>query len=137
MATKRLLIVANGLLWLAAGINILRIGILAILADGEIKWFWSLLIFTGFATMFVKLMKRNTLRINSFEQTRVPLYKFMTLKSYIIVIVMISLGITLRKFTHLPESFFAFFYTGLGSALGLCGLLYLINSAKKNQYLSK
>ena len=38
---------------------------------------------------------------------------------------MMTLGLTLRDIGKLPDSFFAFFYTGLGSALLLTGLLFL------------
>lgn len=101
---------------------------MAAIADNGLHSFACLLVFAAFASMFVRLMKKNAIRIANFSQQRIPLYKFMSVKSYIIVAVMISLGISLRRLTHLPESFFAFFYTGLGSALTLCGILYLIRA---------
>lgn len=45
------------------------------------------------------------------------LYKFLTLKGYLIIAFMMTLGFTLRGIGKLPDSYFAFFYTGLGSAL--------------------
>ena len=40
------------------------------------------------------------------------------------------LGITLRHSGKLPEFFFAFFYTGLGTALTVAGIRFLIRCAK-------
>lgn len=52
---------------------------------------------------------------------RAPLYRFMSLKGYLIIIFMMTLGISLRSIGSIPDGFFAFFYTGLGSALFLAG----------------
>ena len=43
---------------------------------------------------------------------------------------MMTLGITLRRFGGLPEFFFAFFYTGLGTALSVAGIRFLIRCVK-------
>lgn len=38
---------------------------------------------------------------------------------------MIALGVTIRRFQLLPESFISVFYTGLSTALILTGILFL------------
>ena len=49
------------------------------------------------------------------------------LKSYIIMAVMMGGGIGLRISGVFPDSFVAFFYSGLGSALTLAGILFVRN----------
>ena len=43
---------------------------------------------------------------------------------------MMTLGIVLRSSGLLPDEFFAFFYTGLGTSLSIAGILFLISGAK-------
>ena len=121
MVRKHWLVAANALLWMAAGMNIARIGIGCALALSSNVWLWSIPVFAAFFTMFNRVITKNTVRIRAFEQEKAPLYKFLSLKGYLIIAFMMTLGITLRKLGSIPDAFFAFFYTGLGSALFLAG----------------
>ena len=56
-----------------------------------------------------------------------PFWYFFDKKSYLIMFFMMSMGIGLRASSLLPEGFIAFFYTGLGCALALSGILFLRN----------
>lgn len=126
MVKKNWLIVTNALLWMAAGFNIARIGVKCALTTGHV-WLWGLLVFAAFGTMFFRIIAKNTHRIKAMEQDKAPLYKFLTLKGYLIIAFMMTLGFTLRGLGKIPDGFFAFFYTGLGSALGLAGLWSLVS----------
>ncbi len=53
------------------------------------------------------------------------LFLFFDVKSWIIMIFIISLGITIRSFHLLPDSFISVFYTGLSIALILTGILFI------------
>lgn len=122
MVKKKWLIVTNGLVWIAAGINIARIGIGCALKVSSLVWLWSMLVFVAFGVMFLRVIKKNILRILSKEKEKLPLCAFLNARGYIIIIVMMTMGICLRKYTTLPSGFFAFFYTGLGCALAVMGL---------------
>ena len=63
-------------------------------------------------------------RIHEFEEELQLFYKFFDLKSFLIMAFMISFGIIIRKFRLLPDRFIAVFYTGLGAALFVAGLLF-------------
>lgn len=130
MIKKNWLIFENCLLWMVAGFNILRIGVNSAIADGSLVWLWSIVVFTAFAFMFFRVIKKNCDRIKAMEGEKAPFYKFMTVKGFATVIFMMTLGITLRKFTGLPISFFAYFYTGLGAALTIAGLSSLFRMKK-------
>lgn len=122
MVKKHWLIVTNGLIWTVAGINIARIGIKAAIETGSWVWLYGLIVFAAFATMFFRVIGKNTKRIQAMETDRAPVYKFLTLKGYLIIIFMMTLGIVLRHIGNIPNSFFAFFYSGLGCALASAGL---------------
>ena len=122
MVRKHWLILANGLLWAAAGINIARIGYSCAFSEGGYVWLWSIPVFAAFASMFFRVIGKNTKRIDAMPVEKAPLYQFLTLKGYLIIAFMMTLGITLRSLGTIPDSFFAFFYTGLGTALAVAGL---------------
>lgn len=107
---------------MAAGFNIARIGFSCAISLGTLVWLWAIPVFIAFGAMFTRVIGKNVKRIQNMEGERQPLYRFMALKGYLIIAFMMTLGITLRHIGSIPESFFAFFYTGLGSALFLAGL---------------
>lgn len=122
MVHKKWLIITNALVWAAAGINIARIGITAAIEDGTCVWLWSIVVFILFSLMFLRVIGKNAQRINAMEHPKAPLYKFLTVKGYLIIAFMMTLGIVLRHLSSIPTSFFAYFYTGLGLALCLAGI---------------
>ena len=121
MVSKKWLIIANAVLWMAAGFNIVRIGIACAISAGGMIWLWAIPVFAAFYMMFARTIGKNAVRIMSMPGDTAPLYRFMSLKGYLIIIFMMTLGISLRSIGSIPDGFFAFFYTGLGSALFLAG----------------
>ena len=63
-------------------------------------------------------------------------FKTFSLKGYLIIAFMITLGITMKYIPGLPESFFAWFHTGLGAGLLSAGIRFLIRWWKARQKLS-
>ena len=55
-----------------------------------------------------------------------PIWKTFSLKGYLIIAFMISLGISLKYIPGIPEPFFAWFYLGLGPGLLSAGVRFLI-----------
>jgi len=136
--SKQGLLLIAGIVWLAAGINILRIGIMAILSSwGKAAlWldiglpFFILLIFAGFSLMFYRIVGKNEKRIMAGEEEKKSVFLFLDLKGYFLMAFMMTLGIVLRHGDFLPDYIFAFFYTGLGSALSVSGLRFAIRFFK-------
>jgi hypothetical protein len=129
---KNLLIVA-GAVWLIAGINVLRIGILTYQDYHSIvNYLLSVVVFLLFHFMvFSKLVKKHTARMLGYEREKQPVYRFLDLKAFMIMVVMIGGGILIRRFELLPLHFIAVFYTGLGTALTLAGILFLVQRFKQ------
>jgi hypothetical protein len=124
--TNLLLIVAC-VVWCIAGVNVCIIGI----ESGVGTWtplmlILSLVVFVAFLAMFLAITNRNAKRIAAMTQTHMNLFRFMDVRAYCIMVFMIALGLILRIFSLVPSSFIALFYTGLGSALALAGVAYLI-----------
>lgn len=114
------------LVWSAAGFNILRIGVMAYPAHlAVVNYLLSLLVFAVFQWfIFGKLVKKHTARIGAYQEERHFFLKFFDGKPFAIMAVMMSGGIGLRASGLAPERFIAVFYTGLGAALLLAGLLF-------------
>lgn len=124
--TRALLAIA-GCVWLAAGFNVARLGFLAYWEVLSISWFHialSLLVFCLFGIMFFKMSVKHSKRILNYKEETKHFLHFFDLKSYLIMIFMMSGGIWLRYSGIVPEIFIAVFYTGLGCALGLAGVLF-------------
>ena len=136
MVGNRTLLGIAGFVWLAAGVNILRIGVNAVFSvigggfgRTALMAVLAAAIFYAFHRMFSRIVVKHTARIRGYE-TKQPIWRFFDGKSWLLMAFMMTLGITLRRFAGLPEFFFAFFYTGLGTALSVAGIRFLIRSAK-------
>ena len=120
-----LLILASAV-WMIAGFNILRIGIVSYknyitvlniaLSAAVFLIFWFM--------VFSKLVKKHTKRISSYIEEKQFFLKFFDVKSFCIMVFMILFGVSIRTFNLMPEIFIAVFYTGLGLALFLAGILF-------------
>lgn len=138
---KENLLCIAGIVWLIAGINILRIGIESFISCfDQSKVFKCILIVTGailvligFGFMFKKIVKKHTNRILEYEETKKSIFYFFDKKGYLLMIFMMSLGIGLRSSKLLPTEFFAVFYNGLGTALSIAGLLFIRNWIKSKK----
>lgn len=116
--------------WFAAGANIARIGfeeyalgyvsalnIVLSVAVGIVFWFMA----------FHKLTVKHTRRIAGYGEERQLFVEFFDKRSFAIMAVMMTGGIAIRSLHLLPDVFIAVFYTGLGTALALAGVLFAIN----------
>lgn len=127
---KQNLLIIAALVWIAAGINILHIGLEAY-AEGYVTTLNEVLsvavgLVFWFGT-FYKLTKKHTQRITNYEEQHQYFWHFFDLKSFIIMAIMMTGGIALRVSGVAPSVFIAIFYTGLGSALALAGILFARN----------
>lgn len=125
---KKYLLLIAGVVWLMAGFNVARLGIISY-DSVEGAWYLyllSLLIFALFGRMFFNMTEKHTERVLGYEES-MPFWYFFDKKSYLIMFFMMSMGIGFRAAGIFPETFIAFFYTGLGCALALSGILFLRN----------
>lgn len=126
---KQTLIALAGLVWGAAGFNVLRIGVLTYTDYVSIvNFLLSLAVFMLFYRfVFEPLVRRHTARILEYTEEKQFFLKFFDRKSFLIMAVMMTFGIGLRASDLAPDRFISVFYTGLGGALMLAGLSFLGN----------
>lgn len=133
------LLVIAALVWLLAGLNILRLGVQAM---GETDLVIALLAlgiiatFLAFHRMFSGLVGKQSERIRSYGDKRVCAFAFFDAKGYIMMAIMMGGGIALRAFGIVPSWFVAFFYTGIGTALALAGIGFGIHYWKRGASLT-
>ena len=126
---KRTLLLIAGIVWFIAGFNVARLGVVSYL-EIEQQWYryvLSVVIFMLFGMMFFRMSQKHTKRIMSYEEERQPFWRFFDLKAYIIMAIMMGGGIGLRAAGVFPNWFVAFFYSGLGYALTLAGVVFIRN----------
>lgn len=123
---KNTLLLIACLVWGAAGFNILRIGLLAYPAYlSVLNLALSALVFAVFQRfIFGRLVKKHTTRISAYPDIPQFFLRFFDGKSFAIMAFMMACGIGLRASGAAPEVFIAVFYSGLGAALLLAGLLF-------------
>ncbi len=126
---KNWLYLVAGLLWTAVGLMLLSLaagwlkplGIAGALPYA-ITGLLLALVFYFFS--FSKLAGRNVARIEQMNRKKIGIFAFQAWKSYLIILFMIALGITLRHYTPIPKPFLAIIYIGVGGGLFLSSLHY-------------
>jgi hypothetical protein len=127
LVDKKILILLAALMWCGVGVMLIRYSVswLSSCSSGEQFFFYSV----GFlAAMpihhfgFLKIADKNLNRLLPLTEKK-SLFSFMTWRSYIIVLIMISVGITLRH-SSMPKRYLSILYNGIGLALFLSGIRY-------------
>ena len=115
--SRKTLMVVAGIVWTVAGVNILRIGIDC----------WAP-VFAAFHYMvFSRMFHKHKRRISQKGDSNC-LMGFFDARGWIIMVFMITLGVSIRRYELMPLWFIAPFYTGLSSALVLTGIRFLFSS---------
>lgn len=130
VSTEKLMLIA-GVVWFIAGANILNLGVHAYMND----WGWLvLLLILGSAAVFgvfhikvfTKMVAKHTDRIYGYDEPKKNFFLFFDKKGYIMMAIMMGGGIGLRMSGLVPEWFIAFFYTGIGFALMMAGVDFVV-----------
>jgi len=124
---KSVLVLLAGFMWCGVGVLLVSYAVSWLsLYTGREQF---LLYFAGFlAAMpihhfgFLKIADKNLNRILPLTEKKSP-FSFITGKSYLIVLIMVSMGIALRHST-IPKRYLSILYNGIGLALFLSGIRY-------------
>ena len=93
----------------------------------------AVVVFTLFhMKIFSKMVGKQSNRIAAYEDDKIGFWRFFDASGYIMMAIMMSGGISLRAFGLVPMWFIAFFYTGLGIALALSGVSFLVRFARRS-----
>ena len=126
---KNSLVLIAGLVWCAAGALVSVIGLpleLRLAPSNLILYPLAAVIFLAFYLfVFSRLVRKHTGRIRARPEDRLPVWNFFDTSSYVVMAVMMGGGMALRLSHAIPDWAIAFFYSGLGVALFLCGLRFV------------
>jgi hypothetical protein len=127
-ADKRILVLLAGLMWCGVGIMLIRYAISWLVPIGILGA--AIYYAAGFLVAmpihhfgFLKIADKNLSRLLPLTEKKC-LFSFMTWRSYIIVLVMVTMGIALRH-SAFPKRYLSIIYNGIGLALFLSGIRYL------------
>jgi hypothetical protein len=125
---KKILVLLAGFMWCGVGIMLIAFAVswLSVYQGSGTLFFYL----GGFlAAMpihhlgFLKIADKNLNRLLPMAEKKC-IFSFMTWRSYITVLIMVSLGITLRH-SAIPKQYLSILYNGIGFALFLSGIRYL------------
>jgi len=127
--SKRWLHLAAGLIWTAVGVMLLSLAVgwlrpVGLPAALPYVFAGVLLTLAFHFLSFSKLAGKNVGRIEQIRGKKTGLFAFQAWKSYLVIVFMIALGVTLRHYTPIPKPFLAIIYMGVGGGLFLSSLHY-------------
>jgi hypothetical protein len=126
---KKVLLVIAGIMWCGVGIMLVSMAVHWLHNFQGNPWFFAVpgliaaLIIHHFG--FLKIVDKNLGRLS-----RLPgkpcVFAFISWKSYLIILIMVTLGITLRH-SPIPKQYLSVIYLGIGLALFLSSIRYFRN----------
>lgn len=134
---KRVLVYLSGLMWISVGFMLCSLAWRWMAAYQGRLWF----LFPAAGIMaamlihhfgFLKLANKNITRIDAMKG-RPCLFSFLSWKSYVLVALMITIGITLRH-SPLPKQWLSIVYIGIGLALALSSIRYFRQGRRMRSY---
>lgn len=126
--TKSILLFLAGFVWFCVG-TMLLVFAYSWLSDTPGTIFFTFFSLGGVMALlvhhfgFLKIVNKNIDRILPMVDKKC-LFSFITWKSYMMIIVMIAMGTSLRH-SSIPKPYLAILYTGIGLALILSSLRYI------------
>ncbi len=125
-----------GVVWCLAGTMVTVVGVPLLLrlepADPILLPLAMVIFAVFYVFVFSRLVSKHTHRIRARAEDRLPFWHFFNASSWVVMFVMMGGGMALRLSHTAPDWFIAFFYTGLGIALFLCGLRFVGAFARKD-----
>ncbi|MCS6133208.1 hypothetical protein DWV13_16570 [Clostridium botulinum] len=128
---KKVLLLIAGLVWSFAGFRVLILGIGDVKNNGNFivdLIFAAIISSIFFKFVFSKMYNKHTKRIVTSELEKHCIFSFFDVRSYFIMGFMIFLGINVRNLGIFNPVYVGIFYMGLGCALLMAGILFLISS---------
>jgi uncharacterized membrane protein len=134
-APKNWLQLLAGLIWSAVGIFLISLALEWTLDPTVDKpwayWLPGILLASLIYTFgFSRLARKNSRRIEAMPVDEPCLFAFQEWHSYPLVLVMIALGIGLRKYSPIPKPLLGILYTGIGGGLGGASIHYYLSILK-------
>lgn len=129
--SKKTLLLIAGIIWAFAGFRVLTIGVGDVQINNH-NWvlnisFAAAIFYVFFKFIFSRMHSKHIRRIINSNLSKHCPFSFFDLKSYLIMGFMITFGITIRNIGIFNPVYVGTFYMGLGFALFMAGVLFLIS----------
>jgi hypothetical protein len=126
---KKILLVIAGAMWCCVGIMLTSMAVHWLYVYNGNPWFFAVPGLTAALLIhhfgFLKIVDKNLGRISRLPG-KLCVFSFISWKSYLIIIVMVTMGITLRH-SSVPKQYLSVLYLGIGMALFLSSIRYFRN----------
>ena len=126
---RRLLLLIAGLMWCGVGIMLTLMAFNWLHTYPGHGWLFALAGFIAALVIhhfgFLRIVDRNLGRISRLPEQPCA-FSFISWKSYLIIVIMVTMGITLRH-SPVPKQYLSIIYLGIGLALFLSGIRYFRN----------
>jgi hypothetical protein len=127
LVDRKMLILLAGVMWCGVGIMLITFAVTWLSRyRGEGRLLFYLAGFLAAMPIhhfgFLIIADKNLNRLLPLTEKK-SVFSFMTLKSYFIVLIMVSMGIALRH-SPIPKQYLSILYNGIGLALFLSGIRY-------------
>jgi len=126
---KRWLFLLAGTIWFFVGLFLMRLALtwFVVLSSQREVLYILLGISLGipYLLMFLFIAKRNIDRLLFMPEMELSIFIFQPWYSYVIVVVMVSLGITLRQYSPIPKTDLGILYIAIGLSITLASLKFL------------
>lgn len=124
---RRTLYIISIFFWLFAAVKVLGVAWHAWDLGSASKVYWALGAYVFFAVIiFPRTVRKNILEIKERPGKLHPWYACFTPKSWVLMLCMMTLGISLRVFMLVSLTFISGFYLGLGLGLISATRLYFV-----------
>lgn len=135
--SKRTLLLEATCVWLIAGSILFIRGIISIKALGEINYLVLLGCIIGgvgfFRVMFLKISDKYIKHIKDRKEKKSSVFSFFSPKGYLMMVLMISFGITLKKLNVIPLLYLSYFFFFMATPLLLSAVRFLIAAIKHEE----
>ncbi len=135
---KRVLLFVAAIVWTFAGSMLLYKGFKMLDTTSIYLWLQLMLTLIGgivfFWKMFSKISRKHTNRILNLKEARPCLFSFFNFRSYLLMALMITMGITLRRTGWVAPNHLAFLYLTMSVPLLLSSVRFYYTGIYYNRY---
>ena len=129
--SKQVLLLLAGVIWSIAGWRVITLGYQDLFS--HVKSFGGYLLVSAAVFylfekfIFRKMVKKHTRRILRSQLADHCIFSFFDFKGYLVMIFMMSGGIMIRQAHVFQPQYLGTFYLGLGTALLMAGMMFLVS----------
>lgn len=136
---KRHLLIVAAFVWLFAGGFLAFRGIRSI-PPGAWQWWKVAIALAGgivfFRVLFLRVSSKHIRRINSLEILRPCVFSFFDFRSYLMMVLMITMGVTVRKWHLISQGAISYFFITMSVPLVISAFRFLL-AWKKYEIITK